>query len=212
MNSSEPIRDRTSTHDGSAKPISVGLRSLARERDGRVTLGELMDATGAGGTALLLFLLAVASLVPGVAPAFGAAICLLSLPLMTGAHALPLPDLLRRQSIPRARLARVLDRGLPRLERLENRLRPRLRWLTHGIMLGAAGLACLVAGLLIVLPIPFGNTAPALSVLLLALGISAADGLLVLAGFAAFALAVAFDAGMVSLSWDLIEAAAHAVL
>jgi len=165
-----------------------------------------------GGAELLLFLFAVASLVPGVAPASGAAICVLSLPLMTGAHALPLPGLLRRQRISRARLARLLDRGLPRLERLESRLRPRLRWLTRGAMLGLAGITCLIAGLLIVLPIPFGNTAPALSVLLLALGISAADGLLVLVGFGAFALAVAFDAGMVVLSWDLIEAAIYAVL
>ena len=192
--------------------MSAGLRSLIFERKGCVTLGALVDGAGLGGTALLLFLFAVASLVPGVAPAFGAAICVLSLPLLTGAQALPLPGLLRRQRVSRVRLARLLDWGLPRLERLEGRLRPRLRWLTHGAMLGLAGTACLIAGLLIVLPIPFGNTAPALSVLLLALGISAADGLLVLAGFGAFVLAVAFDAALVILSWDLIEAAIHAVL
>lgn len=211
MNSSERMCSRASWHDSSAKPMSVELRSLNWERGGCVTLGELVDATGTGGTALLLFLFAFASLVPGVAPAFGAAICVLSFSLMTGSHALLLPGLLRRQRVSRARLARFLNWGLPRLERLESRLRPRMRWLTRGVMLGLAGITCLIAGLLIVLPIPFGNTAPALSVLLLALGISAADGLLILAGLGAFVLAVAFDAGMVILSWDLIEAIIHAV-
>ena len=195
--------------------ISAALRSLCRDRTGQVSLGALADTTGTGGTALLLFVFAVASLVPGVAPAFGVAVCFLSIPLIAGPllarkSAAPLPHILRRQQISRERLARLLERGLPRLERLEALLKPRLHWLTQGAPLCLAGFACLASGLLIVLPIPFGNTVPAIAVLLLALGISAADGLLVLAGFGAFVAALAFDIGMVVLSWDAITAVVHA--
>ena len=193
-----------------ARPsISAALRSLCRDRTGQVSLGTLADTIGTGGTALLLFVFAVASLVPGVAPAFGVAICFLSIPLIARTAA-PLPPILRRQQISRERLARLLERGLPRLERLEARLRPRLHWLTQGAPLCVAGFACLASGLLIVLPIPFGNTAPAIAVLFLALGVSAADGLLVLAGLGASAAALAFDIGMVVLSWDAIRAILHA--
>lgn len=195
----------------SAEPVSVGLRSLSQERIGQVTPGNLADITGAGGTALLLFLLAIASFVPGVAPAFGLAICFVSISLMTGTHVVPLPGLLRRRRISRERLTRVLERCLPRLERVEARLRPRLPWLTKGVALCFAGIACFVSGLLIVLPVPFGNTAPAASVLLLALGMGSADGLLILSGLAAFVLALAFDIGMVILSWDLLVAVITAV-
>lgn len=195
----------------SAELISVGLRSLSQKHTGQVTLGDLADATGAGGTALLLFLFASASFVPGVAPAFGLAICFVSISLMRGTHVVPLPGLLRRRRILRERLARVLERGLPRLEPVEARLKPRLPWLTRRVALCFVGIACFVSGLLIVLPVPFGNTAPAAAVLLLALGMGAADGLLILSGLAAFVLALAFDIGMVILSWDLFVAVITAV-
>ncbi len=42
----------------------------------------------------------------------------------------------------------------------------------------------------LILPLPFANLAPALTVCLLSLGITRRDGLMVLAGFALLALAV----------------------
>ncbi len=205
------MRVAATPRSGPARPsISAALRSLCRDRSGQVSLGALADTIGTGGTALLLFVFAVASLVPGVAPAFGVAVCFLSIPLIAGKSAAPLPHILRRQQISRERLARLLERRLPRLERLEVLLKPRLHWLTRGAPLCLAGFACLASGLLIVLPIPFGNTAPAIAVLLLALGISAADGLLVLSGLGASVVALAFDIGMVVLSWDAIRAVIHA--
>ena len=86
---------------------------------------------------------------------------------------------------------------------MEARLWPQSHWLTRGVVLRVA---CFASGLLFVLPIPFGNTAPALSVRLRALGISAPNGLLSLSGLGAF------DVGMVVLSWDLIRAAINTVL
>ena len=64
------------------------------------------------------------------------------------------------------------------------------------------GFACLVNGILIVLPIPFGNTAPAIAVLLIALGLTACDGLAVLAGLAVTAMAALVDGGLIFLGYQ----------
>jgi hypothetical protein len=186
--------------------LSVRLRALCGAREGVVTLGELADAAGKGATALLLFVFGVASLIPGVAPVFGAAICVLSLSLLHPAEAITLPGALRRRSVPRGRLARLLGRWLPRLEWLEARLKPRLHWMLRGVGMGAVALACFASGVLIVLPIPFGNIPPAVTVLCLSAAVAAADGLLALGGLAAFLLALGFDAAVVIVFWDAIAA------
>lgn len=192
--------------------LSARLRGLCEGRENSVSLGEFADAAGRGATALLLFLFGTASLVPGVAPAFGAAICLLSLSLLRPTEAISLPGVLRRRTVPRERLAPVLRRWLPRLEWVEARLKPRLRWTLRGPAMWAVALACFASGVLIVLPIPFGNLPPALAVLCLALGIAAADGLLVLVGAGMSLLALAFDLAVIVAFWDAAAAAFAAVV
>jgi hypothetical protein len=51
------------------------------------------------------------------------------------------------------------------------------------------GLACTVIALVLVLPIPFANLAPALAMSLFALGLTRRDGLVILAGYALMAIA-----------------------
>lgn len=69
-------------------------------------------------------------------------------------------------------------------------------------MLRLLGLACLSNGVLIVLPIPFGNTAPALAAILLALGLATGDGLIALAGLFLSVIAVAVGAGLILLGYE----------
>ena len=66
-----------------------------------------------------------------------------------------------------------------------------------------ASAVCVVLALILVLPIPLGNMAPAFAISMLALGFLRRDGLLVLAGIAtAFAsLAVAWE-----VAWALVSA------
>ncbi len=198
-------------YNGNA-PLSMRLRALCKPVEGAVPIGELADAAGKGATALLLFLFAIASLVPGVAPAFGAAICLLSLSLLRRTEAMSLPDALRRRTVQRERLAGLLLRWLPRLEWMEARLKSRLRWMTRGPAMVAVALACFISGVLILLPIPFGNVPPAAAVLCLSLGVGAADGLLILGGVGIFLFALGFDVALIVVSWDAIAALLAAVI
>jgi hypothetical protein len=185
--------------------MSSRLRALSHSQPGDVTIGGLADAAATRGTVLLLFLFALASMVPGVAPAFGFAVCWLSIALISGSPGMKLPTWLSRRRISHERLTRVLDRWLPRLERVERYLEPRLRWLVAGVALRPIGLACFICGVLIVLPIPFGNLPPAVTVLLLALGVAAGDGIIVLVGYAAFLLALTLDIGLIVIAWDAIS-------
>ena len=188
-----------------AAPISSALRRLADERRVDVPIGELADVAGHDSTAALLALFAAASLVPGIAPAFGIAICYLAAALLVGARTVPLPASLRRRRLRHDRFVRLINRVIRPLEWVESRSQPRLRRLTTGAGLRAVGLACLIAGVLIVLPIPFGNLWPAIAILCLSIGVVAGDGVIVVAGQMLFLLALAIDVGIVVLSWEAIR-------
>lgn len=62
--------------------------------------------------------------------------------------------------------------------------------LTQGICLRLVGAAVVINAIIVFLPIPFGNTLPALANIVLALGIMFKDGLTVLAGLALTALSL----------------------
>ena len=66
------------------------------------------------------------------------------------------------------------------------------------------GAVCLLLALVLVLPIPLGNTLPALSISLLALGVLERDGLWIVAGLVASTIAAAVVSGVV---FALVKAA-----
>jgi hypothetical protein len=191
--------------DPAAEPSAARrLRDLAAKLPGdSVSLGQLVDTLGAGGPGLLLLLLAAVTLIPGIAPAFGMAMCFVALNLILGTERLHLPGWLRNRHIDRDRLQGGLDRLAPRLEWLERRMRhgpPADR----GLLLRLAGLASLVSAVLIVLPVPFGNTAPALAALLTALGLVAGSPKAILAGCGATILALILDAILAFVAWEAV--------
>jgi hypothetical protein len=172
--------------------------------DGSVTLGDVVDTLGSAGTGLCLLLLSLTALVPGIAPIFGVALCAISLGLVLGHEEPLLPARIRRWTLDPNRLRAGLDRLAPRVAWLETWLRPRGDHLLRASGLRALGLASLINGILIVLPIPFGNTAPAIAMLLLSLGLVTGDGIAVAAGLVATAIALAIDAALVELGFTAI--------
>jgi len=65
--------------------------------------------------------------------------------------------------------------------------------------------SALICGILIILPVPFGNTAPAISVIVLAAGILAHDGIAVLLGLACATLALALDAFLLLAGYEVVQ-------
>lgn len=175
--------------------LSASLRPLLAGREARVSLGEILAGVeGDGGLGPALLLLTLPVLLP-LPPGFS---MVLSLPLLVvapqivlGRQRLWLPEALKRQSIKRADLVKLINRILPLLERGEAMVRPRLTFLTNRVGVRVIGVACTVIALLLVSPIPFANLAPAAALGVFALGLTRKDGLAVLAGYGLLALAVA---------------------
>lgn len=184
---------------------SARLRGLIAGLNGdTVTLGGIIDRLGANGVGLAILLVGAITLVPGIAPVFGVALCALSLGLLRGDDTVQVPAFLRRRTLDRRRLEDGFRRVLPRVEWLEARLPAPGRRVMPPILLRAAGLATLVNAILIVLPVPFGNTAPAIATLILGLGLAAGNASAVSLGLAASVAALLLDAALVALAWEAV--------
>lgn len=187
------------TLDDAAPPrTSHRLAALAALPVERVSLADVLGVLGERGFGLLLLLLTLPNAVPIPAPP-GVSL-ILALPLMLVAAQMAmgfdhprLPQRVMRLSMPQARLAELLRRAAPLLERLERHLRPR-----HGVLTGrraepGLGVLCLLLAVVMSLPIPMGNAPVAWSLIVIALGLLERDGLFTLAGIVAGVLAIAWN-------------------
>lgn len=169
------------------RPLSAVLQDVADGEEDRITVGQLTDGFGgrALGALLLIFGLACTlPLPPGGTTLFGLPLVFLGPQLLLGARAPWVPERLRRGSVAAADLRKGLPRVLPWLRRAENVSRPRLGFLFGHIGVRAVGLICTVLGLVLILPIPFGNMLPGAAVSVLALSLVQRDGALLLLGYA----------------------------
>lgn len=144
--------------------------------------------------AILVFGLFGAMPSPGLPTGFlfGSLVVLLTAQMMLGATAPALPRFVAERRVPRRALDAILRRSVPLLRRVERLFRPRLHGLSRGPFVLVTGLMLLVMGVLLALPIPFGNAAPGLAIVALALGLLTRDGLGILAGWLASLGAIAF--------------------
>jgi hypothetical protein len=170
-----------------------------------VPLGEIVDRLGVQGLGAALIVLGAASLVPGPAPIFGAALSIIGVGMALGRETIMLPGWLRRRSVRKVRARSIIDTAVPVVTRLERLARPRWNRALHGSGHRIAGIACVVAGILIILPIPFGNAAPATAVVVLGLGHTAGDGLAVVAGVVATVLATVLSGVLMALGYEAFK-------
>lgn len=198
-----------SLHD--EKPLSQVLEEITERGDERITIGQIADSFGgrALGALLLIFGLACTlPLPPGGTTVFGLPLVLLGAQLFVGAPGLWMPERLRRRGVAAADLRRGLPHVLPWLKRAENVSRPRMRFMFGGFGLRTIGLVCTVLGVVLILPIPFGNLAPGAAVSVLALSLLQRDGALLLLGYGL----TAASAAVLVLAAELIGRAAGSVL
>ena len=174
-----------------------------------VSVSEVTAALGDRGPAAALLLLTLPGLVPlpGV-PAgmlFGSIIVLMSMQMMAGREALWLPGWLGRRRIGRGLLLACLDGARRPLARLERWMRPRWSTLAGVHMLRPLSPLVFFMGLLIALPIPFGNVAPALALIAVSLGVLTRDGVAVGAGVVMAGLSVLVCIGLAAAGLSLAQ-------
>ena len=168
--------------------LSEDLRALLEEaHGGAITIARIEHILRGRGVAMLILLLAAPFIVPvpGLSVPFGIAICLLGLRIAVGGRS-ALPGFILRKEIPFQTLERIVSAVAGTIERIEKRIRPRMRFLQeHPRMVNLIGVGIISGGFILSLPlpIPFSNGLPAISILCLAAGLMERDGLLVLWGY-----------------------------
>lgn len=181
-------------------PLSLVLLGLASDTTReRIRISDLFDALGDRAIGALMFVFAVPNVMPvppGVSAVLGTPLIFLAAQLMTG-RAPWLPGVVAQRSLSREDFARLMDRVLPWLMRGEKLLRPRLGVWVRPPVEYLVGAICLLLAVVLVLPIPLGNTLPALAISVLALGVLERDGLWVLAGTVAAVIAGVVVSGVV---------------
>jgi hypothetical protein len=177
--------------------LSVALEATRHAVTGyRITLRELLGLVGEQGLLVFCAILAMPFLVPVSIPFMSTA---LGLPMLLIGVAVVLnrvpwlPARLLDHAVPAGTVQHVLERAVRASARVEHLVRPRLLVLTatpgvnsiNGIVLVIA-----VIALMAPLPfVPFGNTVPAVGIMLLCLGMAERDGVVILCGHAMTLLA-----------------------
>jgi hypothetical protein len=168
-----------------------------------LTLGEIVDRTAQAGFGFLAaFLALVAIPFVGLSTPFGLAIGFLGAQMLVGSSRPWLPGRLRRHLVAMATLDWIDVRLVRWTSGLERLIRPRWAFLARGPFFSLVGLGIVLqgVGLAMPLPIPGSNWIFIVPILVYAIGLLEADGLLIMIGHAAtttqLALGVAF--------WDLM--------
>lgn len=197
--STRPARDmtiRSSEHLRDAAPsIETDYISLAR----------LIQLCGIGSGGLLLALLGALCVlpIPGVGTVLGTGIAGLALTLWKSGVNAPLSERIVRFEMSPAWARRVFH-TLSTLRSIESRF-VRARWPRLVCLIGRRRTAILVGvlGVLIALPIPFGNLFPALALICLGIGLRSRDGVALIVGLAMSFLGLALPMALTLAAWHL---------
>jgi len=192
--------------------LSQMLEQIAAD-DSRETISfaDLLTALHGRAFGALMIIFAFPNILPsppGLAGVLGLPLVFLSAQMMLGR--LPwLPAFISRRSLPRTSFAALFNRATPWLARAERLLRHRLPLMTSAAAQRGVGLVCLILSLVLILPIPFGNTLPSLAICLFALGLLERDGVWIIGGLAFSIFAIGFVGGM---AYALIQSAIFIVM
>ncbi len=193
-----------------APSLSRSLHAvLLRNPAPRLPLDDFLDAVAGRGFGLLLMVLALPSALPVPAPGysvpFGLLIALLGLQMICGRTVPWLPARVRRWTIRRALAERMVTATERFFKRLECWIKPRLSGMSkrRGALCLQGGLILFMA-LLMCVPIPLTNTAPAMVIFLLGLGISEADGYITLAACMLGIVAALLYLGVIAVAIHLL--------
>lgn len=185
-------------NDTTTSLSSTLTRTIDAIQGETVSLRELMASIGEQG---LLLLCALATLpflipvsIPGVSTVFGAAIVLLAVAITL--NRMPwLPEKILDRELDAQKLLPALRKGVRIVSRIDAWVRPRASGMTAKHMTFVNGCVLVFGGILLMAPfglIPFSNTAPAVGILLLAIGMIQRDGVFVMLGYLSTILTVIY--------------------
>lgn len=205
-----PAKERSSVapHQPKTSVLLIELRD-AFPGDDTITVREVLDRLEGRAIGLLLLFLALPNCIPnipGISTVFGVLLIAPALQMIFGSGRPWLPRRVADFEIKPSTLRAGIDASIPSLKRVEKLVQPRLEFLTQKPMTILAGVQVLILAGILILPIPFANWLPGMSVAALAIGIIQRDGIMALVsvGFFIASLAVAplgVGMGLAALDW-----------
>lgn len=160
-----------------------------------------MEQLGERSFGLTLFLMAVIAFVPGASTVIGLLIAWPAVQMILGHNTAVLPRFIARRKVGVESLTRVIRIVTPRLKWVERLIRPRWSTSFHAAK-RLTGIAMLLLGLTLILPVPFSQVVPALIIMLLALAYLEEDGGALLVALVAALCSLAVTAAAV---WGAVE-------
>lgn len=182
------------------RKLSEVLNDLQSGDGARVSVGEIVGALRDRSFAPLMVIFAAPNVflfIPGSSVFTAVPLMFLAVQLLLGRANVWLPRFVADRAIERASFDRIVSVSVPYVERIERLARPRWWPTSYPFAERAIGLAALILAVFLFLPIPFANGLPALSIVMLALGLSERDGYWFAAGILSALVSTAFVAGMV---------------
>ena len=157
--------------------------------DSKISLRTIDEMFGDDGAPLTIIFLCLPFLfpmpIPGISTAFGFAIILLTIRIISP-WPLPLPRLADRITLGGKTVSALAEKSHTYALRIEKHLKPRASFMTLGIAKWLAGVGMILSAVALALPIPpiipFTNTLPALAITLFSLGFLMRDGFMIILG------------------------------
>lgn len=199
-----PVQKPAAPENGNGNSLdrlSTVLRRLASRDVEKLTFGDISRALKDRGFGALMILFSAPNLIlmpPGVSTIFGLPMMFIALQLVIGYRKPLLPAKIRFRELKMTVFRSIIDRIEPWILRFERLARPRLWLLPQRLAEQLVGGISLLMGLMLILPIPFGNFPPAVAVIVMCLGLGERDGLWTGAGMLVSILAVGIVIGVVS--------------
>ncbi|EJO9870992.1 exopolysaccharide biosynthesis protein [Vibrio vulnificus] len=148
-----------------------------------ITLRNLTDRLGDRTFGMLLMLIALFNVLPLVSIIGGILIATLGLQMILGRRKAWLPSVILDRELPNDKVQAILRTFEPKVRKLEQYIYPRIQYMEAPVVDQVNGCIILLLGLLISLPFPFTNIAPAFVVMIMGLGLMERDGLLQIGSF-----------------------------
>jgi len=168
-----------------------------------MSFGYFLHLFGQRSYAGIFFILAVLCLLPGISILAGFVMILPSLQLLLGFSLPTFPTFIQQKQISVKRLQSCIRWLLPKLQWLEQFVKPRYLFLSSKLAMYLIGLVALLLSIIVAVPFPLSNFLPAFAMLFISIGMLQRDGLYIAIGLLISLLAFWVSISVVKLifSW-----------
>jgi hypothetical protein len=179
--------------------LSSVLVQLGETPADRISFNDILSALSERGFGALMILFSALNLLPlppGTSTIFGIPLVLLSIQLLMGFEKPWFPAFIRQKSIRIESYRSFISRLEPVLTHFEKLARPRYWLVPQMLVERVVSIVALLMSLIVILPIPLINQMPALSIILLSIGLGEQDGVWLGTGLLVAALAAGIAIGL----------------